>query len=755
MSNNAEETRAVQTEQQEAVREERAAASAPSRTLLSPPRLLSDEKLESLLNIQEAPVLRAFRHGVMLVMPLLLAAAIAILVNNFPLAAYQHFMTDVFGSNWKEPGAIIYNSTIAILALATTFTLSDCLMYLHNQRRPEENVLPIMGTLTAFACLFIMIGPTFGADGMHLRWAGMQGLFGSLVVTFCSCWVFLKLCRMQKLRLSFYSEGADPILPHMFDTLLPVLLTLAVFVGFKETLAHYGIESLHQAFYDAIRGLFADAHDSFGLGALYAFLVQLCWFFGIHGADLLDPITHHVLIKGMEINSLAINNHQMPPHIFTKYLFDVYVYLGGSGATLSLLAAIFIRSKDHGTRRVASISLVPGFFNINELLVFGLPVVLNPAFLIPFLLVPLVLLIISYFAVVTGIAPLPVYQVDWITPPLINAYISTDSWRGVAMQLFNFGVGTLIYIPFVDVADRMKLSGRRKSFAHLVTLAESGTYGPAGKRLTDRPGSPGALARSLVNDMARSLGQNDGSIQLHYQPRVNMVQKTVPCVEALLRWEHPFYGMIPAPLTLAVAEDARLERELSNHVVSMAFAQQEVWRKERIFTTVSINVSEGQLKDPGFPKLLEELFTAHNLPAEAILLEVREELALDPEVRYQKALEALHAVGVRLSVDDFGKGYQAMSYVKRLPLSEVQIDRSLIKDIAASTSTQDVIGTIQEMCMKLGIKTSAEFVESGEQLEALLELNFSTFQGYFFSRPITADKCGEFIKGFRDTTYQL
>lgn len=745
--------RAVKTERQGTPRAESAAAPAVSPSLPAPG--ISDSRLEALLSIQEAPVLRAFRHGVMLVMPLLLAAAIAILVNNFPLAAYQHLMTDVFGPNWKEPGAVIYNSTIAILALATTFTLSDCLMYLHNQRRPEEAVLSVMGTLTAFSCMFIMIGPTFGPDGMHLPWAGMQGLFGSLVLTFCSCWVFLKLCRMKRLRLSFYSEGADPILPHMFDTLLPVLLTLGIFVALKELLAHWGIESLHQAFYDAIRGLFDDAHDSFGLGALYAFLVQLCWFFGIHGADLLDPITHHVLIKGMEINSIAINNHQVPPHIFTKYLFDVYVYLGGSGATLSLLAAIFIRSKDHGTRRVGSISLVPGIFNINELLVFGLPVVLNPAFLIPFLFVPLVLLVLSYLAVVSGIAPLPVYQVDWITPPIINAYIATDSWRGVAMQLFNFCVATLIYIPFVDLADRMKLSGRKKAFADLVDIAQAGSYGPAGKRCTDRPGSAGALARSLVNDMARSLGQNDGSVQLHYQPRVNMVQKSVPCVEALLRWEHPFYGMVPAPLTLAIAEDARLERELNNHVVRMAFSQQEAWRKERIFTTVSINVSEGQLKDPGFPKLLESLFTVHSLPPDAILLEVREELALDPEARYQKALEALHAVGVRLSVDDFGKGYQAMSYVKRLPLSEVQIDRSLIKDIADSASTQDVIGAIQEMCMKLGIKTSAEFVESGAQLEALLELNFSTFQGYFFSVPITADKCGEFIKTFRETNYQL
>ncbi len=85
----------------------------------------------------------------------------------------------------------------------------------------------------------------------------------------------------------------------------------------------------------------------------------------------------------------------------------------------------------------------------------------------------------------------------------------------------------------------------------------------------------------------------------------------------------------------------------------------------------------------------------------------------------------------------------------------MQIDRRLIKHIATNASSQDVVGTIQEMCMKLGIETSAERVESSEQLEALLELNFTTFQGYFFSKPITAKECGEFIRAFPEMTYQL
>ena len=724
---------------------------SPPRTEKSSWLTRFEERLFPLFSMREAPLLRAFRHGVMLVMPLLLAAAIGLLIINFPLLGFKNFMASVFGPNWKAPGILIYNSTIQILALATAFSLADCLMGLHNQKKPADSILPSMGILTAFVCLFIMMVPhDVGAQGITLPWGGIRGLFGTLVITFCACSLFLAFCRIPRLRVPFYSEGADPILPHMFDTLLPALCTMGAFICLRQFLAIIGIESLHEAFYNTIRAPFQDVHDSFGLGALYTALVQLCWFFGIHGADLLDPITHQILLKNVQANSLAVNSHLPPPNIFSKYFFDVYVFMGGAGATLGLMAAIFLRSRDIGTRRVAFLSIVPGIFNINELLIFGLPIVLNPAFLLPFILVPLALLLVSYLAVVSGLAPLPVYQVDWTTPVVISALIATDSWRGVALQLFNLGLATLMYIPFVGLADRDKIAERRKAFDQLVEIALSNTRGLSGKYCTDRPGTPGALARSLANDMQRSLSQaeNEGDIRLHYQPRVDFVRKTVPCVEALLRWHHPLYGPIPAALTLAIAHDTGLSQRLDNHVLHLVFEQQYVWRNEKIFTTVSINLSENQLKDNAFPALLDSLYSRYSLPADAILFEVREALALDPEARYLSALQAIHATGANIAVDDFGKGYQAISHVKRLPLSELQIDRALIRDIANNRSCQDVIGTIQELCLKMGIKTSAEYVENQDQLETLLELNFSSFQGHYFSKPIPPDECKEFIRGF-------
>ncbi len=698
--------------------------------------------------LSNGPSIRALRRGVMLLMPLLLAAAGAILINNFPLQIYQDFMTSLFGPGWKHPGEVLFNATIQIMALAVCFTLSDSFMARYNQEHPGQPIMPSIGMLTAFSCLFIMMTPQVTEQGLVLQWAGLRGLFGTFIVTFLACRVFLRLCNVKALRLRFYSEDADPLLPQIFDTLVPALCTLILFIGLRQSLDWIGIDSIHQALYDALRAPFHDAQNNFGLGALYTLMVQLSWFFGIHGPDLLDPLTHDIFAQGAAAANLVANSPEAPAHVLTKYLFDVYIYMGGSGATLGLLLAIFLRGKDSGSRRIAALSLVPGIFNINELVIFGLPIVFNPTFFIPFLFVPLLLLSTTYLAVASGLVPPPVFQVDWTTPPIINAFLATNSWRGVCLQLFNLGLSTAVYLPFVIMADKDKLRIRRKTFDSLVEIALGNTRGPAGKRCIDREDSAGALARSLANEMHTVLHNNDGRILLHYQPRVDLVKKTVLCMEGLVRWDHPDYGVIPAPLVLAIAEDTGQSGRLDACILRLAFEQQKKWRENNLFTSIAVNVSEGQLRDKTFPALLQSLFSSFNLPADAILLEVPESLALDPDARYLPMLQALHDTGAHLGVDDFGRGYRAISHLKRLPLSEVQIDRFLIRDIANNKSSQEVLGTIQELCSELGIHTSAEHVESEEQLEILLELNFSTFQGYFFSEPLVPEKCEEFIRSF-------
>ncbi len=709
------------------------------------------------LALSDSLLLRALRYGVMLAMPLFLAAAVVILINNFPLEAYQEFMGHAFGPNWKKPGELVFNCTINILALAVAFSLSDSLFSLHNEKRPDQAVNPAVGVLVCFSCLFIIIGPGLAEmTGPHISeaalavpWAGLKGLFGTFIVVIPAASLFLRLARIRALRLQFHSEDADPILPQIFDTLVPAMLTLTAFLALRYALTACGIESLHHALYNLVREPFVGRENNLGMGALFTFLVHVCWFFGIHGPDLLDPITHDIFAAAQEANAMAVNSGLPAPYVLTKALFDVFLYMGGSGVGLALILALRLQSKDSGSRRIAAISLVPALFNINELLIFGLPIVFNPIYLLPFIFVPLILLPITYAAVQLGLVPPPLYNIHWTTPPIINGWLATGSWRGAGLQLFNLAVGTMLYIPFVRIADAGKQRSRRLAFADLVALTESDTRGPTGKRCMDRPGAVGALARSLANDLILALDRNDGDICLYYQPRIDMVRKSVTAAEALLRWRHREYGLIPTPLLLAVAEDADLVDRLDDLVMDLAMQRLEAWREFDM--VVSINLSPRQLIDRRFPERLAERLAAGTVAPGRLMLEVPETLALDPNAGSLPALESLHRLGVRICVDDFGRGYQALSQLKRLPISELQVDKALVRDVTENKTCQDVLGAIQELCRDLRIKTTAEHVERREQLDTLLELNFSTFQGHFFATALPPDECTEFIRAYGKT----
>jgi len=146
------------------------------------------------------------------------------------------------------------------------------------------------------------------------------------------------------------------------------------------------------------------------------------------------------------------------PYIVTKPFFDSYVFMGGSGTTLALLAGILIAVKSKHYKTIGKVSLAPGLFNINEPVLFGLPIVLNPIMFIPFILIPLILTITSYVALASGLVPKTVAILPWTTPPIVSGYLVTGgSVRGVLLQIFNLVLATLLYLPFIKAAERSAL----------------------------------------------------------------------------------------------------------------------------------------------------------------------------------------------------------------------------------------------------------------------------------------------------------
>jgi PTS system cellobiose-specific IIC component len=197
---------------------------------------------------------------------------------------------------------------------------------------------------------------------------------------------------------------------------------------------------------------------------LLMFVAQLFWVIGIHGNQMVKPIREPLLLGAILVNMNAFEQGKEAPNIITMPFWDVYMSIGGSGLTIGLLSAVMLATKRKEMREIAKLSFGPGLFNINEPVIFGMPIMLNPILAIPFIITPLITGSIGYFATVMGFAGKAVVMVPWTTPPIINAWLSTAGSMGaVVTQIICILVSIVIYVPFVKIAARRAEAAEAKA----------------------------------------------------------------------------------------------------------------------------------------------------------------------------------------------------------------------------------------------------------------------------------------------------
>ncbi len=695
------------------------------------------------------PYLKAVRNGLTLTLPLVMAGCVAVLIANFPLSNYQNFMAEVFGPGWRTLSINIADGTFNILSLIMLLTISFSVAEYHNTRHHNREMHPAVAALVSLACLIALFQPyALAAAGDHpppgsaipFFWLGIQGLFLSIVVAFTSTLVFLRLKRVPWLNISFYSEEADASISYAFSAMFPGMITIVLFALAKTLLTWAGVESIHQTLYGLLSDPFSRMGNTFWTAIFYTFLRHFFWFFGIHGTNLLEPFAISIYVPALAENMELTARGLAPVHVFTKPFFDAFISMGGGGSTLCLLVAVFISNRRGSMSKIAQISLLPALFNINEMIMFGLPVVLNPVFLIPFLLVPIAQCVTGYLALSWGLVPFTVAQLDWTSPVLLGGYAATGSYAGSLLQVFNLAFGAAIYLPFVRLADAMKKESFNQAFRELMPgYAES--IGNSDYVIT---GEARALSRSLANDLTQAIKRNE--LSLEYQPQVDSLTGKVIGVEALMRWTHSHLGRIPPGLFITLAEEAGLIKKLGAWALEEACRQLTEWRRAGLDdVTMSVNLSVHQLVDDDILGEIEDRMKRYGIPKGFLEVEITESAALGGDNR-TVILHKIHSLGVALAIDDFGMGHSSLVYLKRFPVDTLKIDRVLSKDVVTSRHSSEIIFTIVELCRSLGIHLLVEFVDNQEQLKALQNLGCTRIQGYLFSPPLPADKCEAFIR---------
>lgn len=292
------------------------------------------------------------------------------------------------------------------------------------------------------------------SDVISSEYTGASGLFLGMIVAIGSIELYTWLGNQDKLKIKM-PDSVPTNVSRSFSALIPTVITIVAVASIAFLIN--AVTGMH--IYDIIYNLVQAPLENVvqGLpGILILMLVsQLFWVIGIHGNQIIKPIREPILLVAIAENTQAFQAGEEIPNIINMPFWDIYMTVGGSGLTLGLLIAVFIGSKREDYRSIGKLSFPPGIFNVNEPVIFGLPIVLNPIMAIPFVLTPLVTGTIAYFLTAIGFAGKAVVMIPWTTPPIISAWIATAGDLGaVVTQIICIAVAVLIYLPFIRVANK-------------------------------------------------------------------------------------------------------------------------------------------------------------------------------------------------------------------------------------------------------------------------------------------------------------
>jgi len=249
----------------------------------------------------------------------------------------------------------------------------------------------------------------------------------------------------------------------------------------------------------------------------------------------------------------------------------------------------------------------------------------------------------------------------------------------------------------------------------------------------------------LVNALRHALERDQ--LHVHYQPQVSMQGERTIGAEALLRWTHPELGAISPAEFIPAAEDSGLILPIGEWVLRHAVRQLKLWMQEGLAPLVmAVNLSAVQLRHPNLPSLVTRILDEEGLSPEYLELELTEGVAMHDPQGAIAVMNRLHERGVRVSIDDFGTGYSSLSHLKKFKVYKLKIDQSFVRDISTDPEDKAIVGAIINMAKSLGLQTIAEGVETAGQLAFLREQGCDEMQGYYYSRPLPADRFEAFAR---------
>lgn len=251
-------------------------------------------------------------------------------------------------------------------------------------------------------------------------------------------------------------------------------------------------------------------------------------------------------------------------------------------------------------------------------------------------------------------------------------------------------------------------------------------------------------AVALKGELRRAI--IEGEMLLHYQPKIDINSKVVSGVEALVRWQHPRLGLLYPDTFIGLAEMSGQIKPLTQEVLRLAMKQIREWGSQGYAFAVAVNISAVNLQDKGFPEVVAAMITEYEVPSHLLELEVTETAIMNEPILAIENIRKLAHIGIQMSIDDFGTGYSSMAYIQKLLVAKIKIDKSFVMDMGSQEKDEVIVRSTIDLAHNLGLKAVAEGVENQAAWDKLRELGCDSAQGYFMSKPLSAEKFMEWVQ---------
>ena len=391
----------------------------------------------------------AVRDGITLAMPLIIIGSLLMVIaTGFAIPPLEKWLGDMGIAAYLWKGS---DSSFGLIGLVASFGIAHSLTKQHQVDGVPAGIVSLS--------TFILVTPFVSGEagnGMPTTYMAAQGLFVAIILGLINGWVYQWFIN-HNIQIKM-PESVPPAISKSFSAILPGAALLVGWLIVYGVLDAFGLPNLHML----AKTVLGTPLGLLGNNIVGVIILVLCcsslWFVGLHGGNIVNKIMEPIWLANLGENAEAFRAGEPLKHIFTTPFMDNFVYIGGAGATIGLVLALaWLARRKHASKQaktLAPLTVVPGLFNINEPTMFGLPVVLNILLLIPFVLAPIVNLVVAYAAMATGLVPLTYTAPGWTTPPIISGFLATGSIRASVLQIVLIVLDILIYLPFIASVEK-------------------------------------------------------------------------------------------------------------------------------------------------------------------------------------------------------------------------------------------------------------------------------------------------------------